>query len=146
MHVLHDEQAGDQPGRQRRLAWPRLTDRGEALLQETPVDLLRQPHQRVAQVDDLIQRRPEQVLLTLIAGLRHRLPPSNIPAPRESRTETNRNPKSQETRLQTLLSCKIDCSLDRTYPSPTARFEFFTDDSIAAKAGRHNIWASAWSV
>jgi hypothetical protein len=67
MGVLEDEQAGDQPCRQRRLTGPRFTGRGEALLEETPVDLLRQPYQRVAHIDDLLQRRPEQVLLPLVA-------------------------------------------------------------------------------
>src|SRR5579862_4073832 len=75
MRVLQDEQACDQPGRQRRLAGPRLADRGEALLQELPVDLSRQTDQGVIHVDDLIQRRPEQVLLPLVARLRHRFSP-----------------------------------------------------------------------
>ena len=96
MGVLEDEQAGDQPCRQRRLTGSRFTGRGKALLEETPVDLLRQPYQRVAHIDDLLQRRSEQVLLPLVARLRHRLSPSHHHALRESRCDQNRNPKSQE--------------------------------------------------
>src|SRR5215472_16447460 len=59
MHVLEDEETGDQPGRQRRLAGARRADRGEAPFQKAPVELL---------------CRPEQILLPLIARLRHRFP------------------------------------------------------------------------
>ena len=110
---------------------PRRADRGEAPLEEPPVDLARQPDQRVAHVDDLLQRRPEQVLLPLVARLRHRVPPSNLRSIRESRSDQNRNPKLQESRAQTRLSCKIDYSLERTCLSPAGLSEFFTGDYIA---------------
>src|SRR5215469_15693891 len=74
MHVLEDEETGDQPGRQRRLAGACRADRGEASFQKAPVDLLRQPDQRVTHIDDPLQGRPEQILLPLIARLRHRFP------------------------------------------------------------------------
>src|SRR5262250_3887883 len=74
MHVLEDEETGDQPGRQRRLAGARRADRGEAPFQKAPVDLLCQPDQRVTHIDDPLQGRPEQILLPLIARLRHRFP------------------------------------------------------------------------
>src|ERR1700757_4380812 len=79
MRVLQDEQPGDQPHRQRRLTRPRLAHCGKALLQELPVDLTRQAHQRLAHVDDLIQRRPEQILLSLVARLRHSFSPKRYP-------------------------------------------------------------------
>src|SRR5215469_1231162 len=74
MHVLEDEETGDQPGRQRRLAGACRADHGEASFQKAPVDLLRQPDQRVTHIDDPLQGRPEQILLPLIARLRHRFP------------------------------------------------------------------------
>src|SRR5215471_16359168 len=74
MHVLEDEETGDQTGRQRWLAGACRADRGEASFQKAPVDLLRQPDQRVTHVDDPLQGRPEQILLPLIARLRHRFP------------------------------------------------------------------------
>src|SRR6478672_7703691 len=129
MGVLEDEQARDQPCRQWRLTWARFTDRGKALFQEAPVDLLCQPHQRVAHIDDLIQRRPEQVLLPLVARLRHRLSPSHHYPLRESRSDQNRNPKSQESRAKIPLSCKIHYSSSRTALSPTERSGYFTADS-----------------
>jgi len=60
------------------VAGSRLAVRGEALLQELPVDLSRQANQRVFHVYDLIQHRPEQVLLPLVARLRHRFSPGKI--------------------------------------------------------------------
>src|SRR5215471_18946345 len=74
MHVLEDEETGDQTGRQRWLAGACRADRGEASFQKAPVDLLRQPDQRVTHIDDPLQGRPEQILLPLIARLRHRFP------------------------------------------------------------------------
>jgi hypothetical protein len=58
VRVLQDEEPGDQPCRQAGLARSRLANRAEATIEEAPIDLLRQPRQRMAQVDDLIQRRP----------------------------------------------------------------------------------------
>ena len=59
VHVLQDEEPGHQPRRQGRLARPGVIYRAEAPAEKSPIDLLRQPHQRVPHVDDLIQRRPE---------------------------------------------------------------------------------------
>ena len=50
---------------------PAATDRAEAPVEEPPVDLPRQPHQRMAKVDDRLQRRPKQVVLTIVARFRH---------------------------------------------------------------------------
>jgi hypothetical protein len=67
----------------------------------------------VAHIDDLIQRRPEQVLLPLVARLRHGLSPSHHHPLRESRSAQNRNPKSQESHAKIPLSCKIHYSTSR---------------------------------
>jgi hypothetical protein len=52
--VLQDEEARHQACRQRRLASTRRAHRAEAPVEELPVDLLRQKHQRMLQVDDLM--------------------------------------------------------------------------------------------
>ena len=98
MHVLEDEETGDQPHRQRRLSVSRRIDLAEAPVEETPVDLSRQPHQRMAHVDDRFQRRPEKVGLPIVARFRHLDPPRRIDAGIESKNARMRNPKSPETR------------------------------------------------
>ena len=47
MHVLEDEETGDEPHRQRRLSVSRRVDLAEAPVEETPVDLPRQPYSAV---------------------------------------------------------------------------------------------------
>src|SRR5664280_1702910 len=44
-------------------------DRAKLLFQEAPVDRSRQPHQRVLQIDVLIQTRAEQILLASLPSL-----------------------------------------------------------------------------
>lgn len=56
VHVLQDEQSGDEPRRQAGLAWPHFAYRGKAPLQKAPVDLARQPRQRVLEIDYRIER------------------------------------------------------------------------------------------
>jgi hypothetical protein len=85
MHVLEDEETGDEPHRQRRLSVSRRVDFTEAPVEETPVDLPRQPHQRMAHVDDRFQGRPEQIRLPIVARLRHLDPPGRINAGIETR-------------------------------------------------------------
>jgi hypothetical protein len=62
---------------------------------EAPIDLARQPHQRMLQVDDPIQRRPEKVLLTLLGRLAHRpsLQPEDRPSESRSVADENQNRK-----------------------------------------------------
>jgi hypothetical protein len=57
-HTLQDEQPRHQPGRQAGLARTQRADAGKAPIEKTPIDLAGQPHQRMAQVNDLFQRRP----------------------------------------------------------------------------------------
>jgi hypothetical protein len=75
MHVLQDEQPGYKEGRQAGLACARRTHAGKPSIEELPIDRARQPHQRMAEVDDVLQRRPQQILLTIVPWLRHRVPP-----------------------------------------------------------------------
>ena len=71
LHVLEDHQAGHQSHRQGRLAGSGLEDAAEPALEEGPVDVLSQPHQRMLQVDDAVQGRAEQILLALVSWGRH---------------------------------------------------------------------------
>src|SRR4030095_4767737 len=52
-----------------------------------PADPPPQPHQRMAKIDDLVQRRAKQVALTIVARLAHRSLPDN-----ESRRRRNHEP------------------------------------------------------
>src|SRR6516225_2486315 len=65
-----------QPRRQRRLPGSQPTHRAEAARQKVPIDLPRQPHQRMAKVDDLLEKRAKQVVLAIVARLAHRSPPT----------------------------------------------------------------------
>jgi len=74
VHVLQDEQPCDQARRQRWLARTWRADAGKPAVEKPPIDLARQPHQRMAEVDDVLQRRPQQILLTIVPWLCHRAP------------------------------------------------------------------------
>ena len=69
VQVLEDRQAGHQPGGQRRPAGIIVVELAEAHLEKAPVDRARERHQRVSQVDDLIEPRPEQIRLATLASL-----------------------------------------------------------------------------
>ena len=71
MHVLEDEQTRHQTDRQRRLAVAGRVNLAQAPVEEAPVDLSGQPHQRMAHVDDPLQHRPEQVRLPIVPRPRH---------------------------------------------------------------------------
>src|SRR5215469_308813 len=87
MRVLQDRQARHQPCRQRwaaRMAGVALT---KPLLEELPVDLPRQPHQRVAGIDNLIKPRSQQVLLaTVPTFVRSHASLARCPEPTESQS------------------------------------------------------------
>jgi hypothetical protein len=74
VHVLQDQQPGYQPGRQWRLSGARRAHPGKPRVEKLPIDRARQPHQRMTQIDDRFQRRPQQILLTIVPWLRHRVP------------------------------------------------------------------------
>jgi hypothetical protein len=42
----------------------------QLLLQESPINRPRQPHQRMIEVDDLIEPRPKQILLTSLPPIK----------------------------------------------------------------------------
>ena len=98
VHVLQDEQPGHQPGRQARLAGAGRAHRAEPAVQKVPVDPIPQQHQRMLQIDDLIQRRLQQVLLALVPRSSHRALPisrthdQGITNHRKSESQIARNP------------------------------------------------------
>ena len=74
VHVLQDQQPGHQPGGQAGLSRAGRTHPGKPPVEKPPIDLPRQPHQRMTQIDDRLQRRPQQILLTIVPRLCHRVP------------------------------------------------------------------------
>src|SRR5436189_2203720 len=74
--MFENEQPGYQPGRQRRLPRSQPTHRAEPSGQKVPIDRPRQPHQRMAKIDDLLEKRAKQVVLAIVARLVHRSPPT----------------------------------------------------------------------
>jgi hypothetical protein len=74
VHVLQDEQPRYQPRRQRRLPHTRRANTGKSAVEKPPIDLARQPYQRMAVIDDRFQRRPQQILLAVVPWLCHRVP------------------------------------------------------------------------
>ena len=69
VHRLEDRQARHQPRRQRRMARLVRIDRSEPLLEKPPVDRPAELRQRVAHVDDLVEPRPEQIVLSAVPPL-----------------------------------------------------------------------------
>jgi hypothetical protein len=53
----------------------------------------------MAQIDDLFQRRPQQILLTIVSWFRHRVPPALMTHYPIAQIAQNGNPISQENRL-----------------------------------------------
>jgi hypothetical protein len=100
VHVFEDEQPGHQPCWHRWLSRPDATYRAEALRQKVPTNLRRDPHQRMAKVDDRLQRLAKQAVLAVVARLAHPSPLQRISPSKESRTAQIGNPKTQENRNQ----------------------------------------------
>src|SRR5262249_16782699 len=102
------------------------THRAEASRQKVPIDLLRQPHQRMAKVDDLLEKRAKQVVLAIVARLAHRSPPTaNLAV--EGITD-HPNPESQTERKPActpgFLAKSFLCSgqiiaIDQSLPHPS---------------------------
>ena len=69
LHVLEDGKPRHQTRRQRWMTRLVRVDRAKLLFQEAPVDHSRQSHQRVLQIDDLIQTRAEKILFASLPSL-----------------------------------------------------------------------------
>jgi hypothetical protein len=77
---------------------------GKALIETAPIDLVGQSHQRM--INDFFQRRPQQILLTIVPWSRHRAPPTLTTRHPIAQIALNRNPKSQKTCHQPAVYCK----------------------------------------
>src|SRR5258705_12191922 len=71
VHMFEDEQPGHQPCWQWRLPRAYATYPAEALRQKIPINLRREPHQRMAKIADLLQRRAKQIVLAGVAPAAH---------------------------------------------------------------------------
>jgi len=67
--VLEDRQSRHQPGRQGRHAGAVTINRAASLLDEAPRDRVRELHQLVLRVDDLVEPGAEQILLARLPAL-----------------------------------------------------------------------------
>jgi hypothetical protein len=98
VHVLEDQKPGDQPRRQGWLARSRPVQCAKARLQKLPIKLRGQPYQRVPQIDDLLQRRPEQLGQMIVVRPAHRSLPQAKPfrrnhKPTKMRIKNAKNPR-----------------------------------------------------
>jgi hypothetical protein len=128
VHVLQNEQPSHQPRRQARLAGAGQAHRTEPVVEKLPVDLARQKHQRMLQIDDLIQRRLQQVLLALVPRSSHRVLPHENPRSENHEPPKTGIPNRKKLGLNTALSCELDYFKPPTCPLATRTSEFFTDD------------------
>src|SRR5271154_103651 len=69
MHMLENREPRHQPRWQRRMSALVGIDRAEPLLEEAPVDRPTELHQRVVQVDDLVEPRLEEIILPAVPPL-----------------------------------------------------------------------------
>src|SRR5262249_41491307 len=94
--------------------------------------LPRQPHQRMAKVDDLLEKRAKQVVLAIVARLAHRSPPTaNLAVEGIHGPPKSGIPNRKKTHTHTRLSCKIDYLLRSNHRDRSIASEFFTDDYLA---------------
>src|SRR5579875_2102335 len=100
---------------------------------EAPIDLARQHHQRVLQIENLVQCRPEQVLLTLVARLAHRSSLRPETRGSESRSGAEGNPKSQGSDRPNIDSLRI---LITSNPARLAQAQRLRNSSRATKQSR----------
>ena len=140
MGVFEDDQPSHQPRGQRRLTGAIRIGRSKRLLQERPIRLTRQLHQRMAQIDDLVQPRPEQVPLACLTTLPrlHDTPASNH-LPMQGIT----NPICKESPFNVAVFGKIDYFQATVSDSKSTAWKFFTDDIVAIKGSYAAAWLSS---
>ena len=69
MHVLEDRKPRHEPRRQRRMSGLVRIDRAKPLLEKAPVDRPGELGERVIDVDDLVEPRPEEIVLSAVPPL-----------------------------------------------------------------------------
>src|SRR5580700_3061868 len=85
----------------------------------------------MAKVDDLRQRRPKQVILTIVARLAHPSPHSESRSRRNHEPPKSGIPKRKKTVGHTRLSCKIDYLLRSNLSGQSMTSKYFTGDWFA---------------
>jgi hypothetical protein len=70
----------------------------KAPVEKPPIDLTRLPHQRMAEVDDVLQRRPQQVPLPVVSWLCYLRPHADDPPPVAMIRSIRRNQNRQKPR------------------------------------------------
>src|SRR5450755_3753492 len=94
-------------------------DRAKLLFQEAPVDRSRQPHQRMLQIDDLIQTRAEQILLASLPSLLRlhckSLRPTRVES-RESQLQIRGNRQTEFARKRASTPHKLANSITSSRP------------------------------
>ena len=110
MHVLEDRKPRHQPRRQRRMSGLVGIDRAEPPLEKAPVDRPAELRQRVIEVDDLVEARPEKIVLPAVTPLPgpHRIT-SAKPTERQNHDQAPQSNCKKSSR-QTLPSCKCNHS------------------------------------
>lgn len=132
MHMLEDVQAHHHARRHAGSAGLGIMGT-VSRIEPHPVDPMRQPHQRVLHVDDVLEPCPEQVVrsVTTTSLRAHPIPPRLSSPDRESHLSTGRNPKRANCSLSSPKSpkpCNIDYFANTKTPNRSIGWAFFTWD------------------
>ena len=129
VHVLEDRQPRHQPRRQRRVSGLVGIDRAEPLLEKAPVDRPTKLRQRVIQVDDLVEPRPEKIVLPAVPPLPgpHRITLRQADGETESRPNAPINLQEIKPTDAALLANAMTCRSAQT-PQKSGESGYFTDD------------------
>jgi hypothetical protein len=98
-------------------------------IKKAPIDRAGEPRQRMADIDDLIERPPQQVLLQVVSRSRHpclSLPKN--PPPGKYDPPKNGIAKRKKAEAKPRVPGKSDDLVVPTYPLAAAKSAFFTVD------------------
>src|SRR5580698_4769964 len=122
------------------MPWPRATDRSEAACEKIPIDLSGQPHQRMAQVDDVLQGRTKQVVLAVVTRLAHRcsstanLAIEGITNRPNRESENARKPAGTPRFLAKSITCSDQIAAINQWLPDTSRTTNYTPQNAAPRA------------
>src|SRR5262245_32852200 len=108
---------------------PTLQTEPKRLPHKIPIHLSREPHQRMAWIDELLQGRLKQIVLTIVARLAHGLPPTanlaieGIMGRQNRESQNARKPPPAPSFL-----CKIEYLISTNQLDRSSVLEFFTGD------------------
>ena len=98
--------------------------------QEALVDFRRQTYQRMAKVDDRLQRWAKQIVLTIVERLAHGFLRRRIFRQRNHKPPKSGIQKRKEIEIHPRLSCKIEYSFRSNHSDVSIASEYFTDDHV----------------